>query len=301
MKVVTALIRFYGWLAHLLFKIGLGKVPGAKRLYGFTRQVLPTAKGTVLLTVQGSKMYVDGRDKDIGFALLVTGVYETYQTQLFKNTVQPGMIVVDVGANIGYYTLLAARLVGSKGIVYAFEPEPTGYELLCKSIAINGYTNIIATQKALSNVSGKTKLYVDPNHIGVSSLARDSAAVYGGVVGCLNVETVTLDDFLKAIGNDKVDVLKVDVEGAEELVLSGAQKVLDYNNLTIFLEFIPEKMRALGTEPMALLTSLKTRGFEAKFINEHKQELEVITDLGKFLSEIEQHKITRNILLTKTA
>ena len=89
------------------------------------------------------------------------GVNEKYETELFKKMVQDGMVVVDIGANIGYYTLIAAKLVGNKGIVYAFEPEPSNYELLCQNIAINGYTNVVPIEKAVSKTSGKTKLYVN--------------------------------------------------------------------------------------------------------------------------------------------
>jgi hypothetical protein len=127
-----------GKLASFTAGKGLSKLPLITRIHSFFYwHIKPT--GIVLIDVQGSKMYVDSSDIGVAPFLLEWGFYEKYETALFKRLVKKGMVVVDIGANIGYYTLLAAHLVGDKGKVFAFEPDPNNYDLLCKNIEVNGY------------------------------------------------------------------------------------------------------------------------------------------------------------------
>jgi FkbM family methyltransferase len=191
--------------------------------------------------------------------------------------------VVDIGANIGYYTLIAARLVGKKGTVYAFEPEPTNYKLLCENIAINGYTNVVPIEKAVSNATGKTKLYVNAAIADVSSFAKDNVLTHSKNLDCLEVETITLDDFFeRTVGDDRIDLMKIDVEGAEELVVDGAERVLRNNRLKVLMEFIPDQLRRAGTDPLQLLYKLQNHGFEMKLLNERRQVLEPIGNIDEF-------------------
>jgi FkbM family methyltransferase len=278
------LYKIYRRLGGFLSRIGLGRIPGARGLYNllsYNKFIKP--EGLVLLNIQGNKMYVDGTGEGIGASLLMHGVHEKYETELFKKMVQDGMVVVDIGANIGYYTLIAAKLVGSKGIVYAFEPEPSTYDLLCKNIQANGYTNIIPIEKAVSKTSGKTKLYVNATMTNFSSFGKDNVLIRSRNLDCLEVETTTLDDFFgRTVGDDRVDFMKIDVEGAEELVVDGAERVLRNNRLKILMEFAPRQLRNVGTDPLGLLYKLQNCGFAIKLLNERKQVLEPIKDAEKF-------------------
>ncbi|GAI28792.1 unnamed protein product, partial [marine sediment metagenome] len=93
----------------------------------------------------------------------------------------------------------------------------------------------------------------------------------------VEVQTITLDDFFEnKIKNNKVDVIKVDAEGAEGLAMDGSEKILKSNNLTVFIEFWPDGLRNLGTDPLELLHKLQKYGFKTKLINERKQSLEPI-------------------------
>jgi hypothetical protein len=129
---------------------GLGKIPGVMKIHSFLfHQLLPVE--TMLIQVQGSKMYVNPQDSGIGVRLLKSKVHEPNLTGLFKQAMEEGMVVVDVGAHIGYYTLIAAKLVGTKGKVYAFEPEPSNYRLLVRNIYENRYENVVAIPKAVAS------------------------------------------------------------------------------------------------------------------------------------------------------
>lgn len=233
-------------------------------------------KGIVLLyNVQGNKMYVNTEDKSMVPYLLLNRVWEKYKTELFKKIVTQGMTVVDVGAGIGYYTLIAAKLVGKTGVVYAFEPEPCNYELLSKNIELNEFTNIVSIKKAISDKKGKANLYFEKQRIVNPSLSRENvlaASKHKVKVGFREVKTISLDEFFeKTVGSNKVDVIKVDSEGAEGLMVDGAEEILKSNNLKMFIEFWPEGLEKLGTEPLRILQKLKEYGFKAKVINETDQ------------------------------
>jgi FkbM family methyltransferase len=302
---VSFRLKLYQRLGRFLSRIGLGRIPGLRRLYHLSYNNFIKPKGIVLLNIRGNKMYLDGATGGIGAELLMGGVHEEYETELFKKMAQDGMVVVDIGANIGYYTLIAAKLVGNQGIVYAFEPEPSSYKLLCKNIQANGYTNITAVQKAVSKTNGKTKFYVDAAMTNFSSFGKDNVLTRSKNLDCLEVETITLDDFFgRTVGDDRIDFMKIDVEGAEELVVDGAERVLKNNSLKILMEFVPELLRNVGTDPLKLLYKLQNYGFAIKLINDRKQVLQPIENIEEFCRALESRRKAEsgegsNLLLEK--
>ena len=273
--------------------MGLGKIPwvrnlssaihkSRKYLYDSLYEKLKP-KGVVAINILGNKMYVDTDDKDIVPKLLMNGFREErYETILFHNIVKEGMVVVDIGANVGYYSLIAAKLVGRNGIVYAFEPMSNNYEFLCKNIEVNGYTNVVPIKKAVSNRYGKAKLWFEKDWRGSPSLSKDCVLAVSKHKtleegGFAEVETISLDEFFEnEVKNTKVDVIKVDTGGGEGLVIDGAEEILKSNSLKIFMEFWSPGLEDLGTDPFELLYKLKKYGFEIKLINEGKQALEPI-------------------------
>ena len=158
----------------------------------------PKRKGLVLYEVQGSRMYLNIADIVLVPALITHGVYCRYETQSFKTLIKPGMVVLDIGANIGYYTLIAARLVENSGRVYALEPESENFSILRRNVELNNYGNIIVKQEALSNKRGKAKLYKDKLNLGGHSLSRENILPRGKNYASLN--TIPLDDFLSREG-----------------------------------------------------------------------------------------------------
>jgi len=261
-------------LVNILSGKGLGrKFP---RLFGLYKLIyrMIRPKGIIPVYVLGNKMYINSQDEGCVSDLLIKGVYEKYETQLFKELIQPGMIVVDVGANIGYYTLIAAKLVRNKGRVYAFEPEPNNYKLLVKNIETNNYTNIIPVPKAISHKEGKVKLFIDKVNLGLHSFSENNVLEKNGSI---EVEMLTLDNFFEnVVKNNKIDLVKIDTQGAEGLVIEGAEKTLRNNSLKILMEFWPTGVTNVGTDPIKLLQKLLDYGFKINYINAIKQRIETI-------------------------
>jgi FkbM family methyltransferase len=214
-------------------------------------------------------MYVDTADQVIAPVLLRGLGYEVYELELFKQRIKPNMVVVDVGANNGYYALVASRLVGPHGRVYAFEPEARNYGLLVKGMRRNRCANLVAVPKAVSNCHGTTTLFLDRVNAGGPSLAI--ANIPEGA-GSETVATVTLDAFFAhTVGDMRVDVLKIDIQGAEGLAFAGADRILCRNDVIIMMEFWPFGLRNVGTDPLGLLQHLQAYGFDIKVIDELHQ------------------------------
>jgi FkbM family methyltransferase len=259
----------FGLLKKIVYYItGTGiskKISGTLTVHDFlVRHLWPYQN---VIEIQGSKMYVNVYDKDPSMrqtfqSYATCREWEQSTTKIFKKVVKEGNTVVDLGANIGYFTLLAAKLVGKKGKVYSFEPEPRNYNYLLKNIELNKYDNVFATQKAVSDEAGKTKLYICPYDTGHHTINQ-----YGGIKAhkpdfiddkkdFVEVETVTLDDFFKDM-KKPIDVIKVDIEGAEMLALSGMDRVLMENKkLKMFIEFFPLLIREMGGSPEEFIRRL---------------------------------------------
>jgi FkbM family methyltransferase len=205
--------------------------------------------------IQGNKMLLDECDT---MYLAQQQTHEPHLTEYIKREIKESDIVLDIGANIGYYTLIFAGLVGKNGKVFSFEPDPKNYFLLEKNVEINGYQSVILTRKAVSDSNGKIRLYLceDDN--------SGDHRIYNSHDGrkSIETETVQLDDYFKDFFG-RIDFIKIDIQGAEGLAFRGMFDILDKNrNLKIAAEFWPFGLRMCGTEPINLLESLLMRGFK---------------------------------------
>jgi FkbM family methyltransferase len=187
---------------------------------------------------------------------ILEGKYEKRTVELVKNLLGEGMAFVDIGAHIGFYTLLAARLVGSKGKVYAFEPDPSNSTSLRNNVELNGCNNVILVPKAISDRSGTAKLnlgkYSETNSLYVPVWPTDRSVM---------VETISLDEFWDSvetkIGPLTIGLLKIDVEGAEPFVLDGMKKILERGACRhIIIEFNPQCLRGAAIDPSSFLKRL---------------------------------------------
>lgn len=152
--------------------------------------------------------------------------YDTFEegtVRTLEKIVDKGWTVYDVGANLGWYSLLLAKLVGSSGRVHAFEPTPPTFEKLSKHILLNGVDNTVLNWLALSAEEGVVRINtfegLPHGHNSLSTFGRSDAKSY-------DVESIKLDSYWERQGFHHVDLIKMDVEGAEMLVLSGASRFI---------------------------------------------------------------------------
>lgn len=220
-------------ISNILSGSGLSKIYFLGKLYAFIYRIFVPEDKLLLTEIEGIKLYVSGKDKARAHSFLVEDNYEPYQTQIFKGLIFPKMTFVNIGAHIGYYALLAAKLMKNQGRIFAFEPDPLNFNLLLKNIKLNRFTNISVFQKAISNKRGRAKLFLNQKDLGKHSLSFVNAESDNFV----EVETATLDDFFK---EKKIDLILVDAEGAEGIILEGGKETIKKNRkIKLIVEFWP--------------------------------------------------------------
>lgn len=225
----------------------------------------------VQIRCNGLRWVVDTRDEYFTLSLIVEGWHEPYESAFLSQWLRAGMTVLDVGAHVGWYTLLAARQVGSTGRVIAFEPDPWNFTLLTQNITANRYDNVETTQRAVADRGGDVQLLRDEHNYGGHRLALRSEAV-----GALTVQAIALDDWYAAHGGT-VDLIKMDIEGAELLAWQGMRRLLhDNRQVRLMMEFCPEALRRCGTEPQALVEAWDAEGFIPHWLNGQAMRLEPV-------------------------
>ena len=251
--------RAFARLVTALTRAGFERVPGARPIYALLhRLVFPGGEQRVV--VNGMTMWVDTRDRVIATQLLGGGAWEPAETSAFLARLREGMCVFDVGANVGIYTLLAARAVGPSGRVYAFEPEPRNFALLTRNVAENGFTNVRLVNAAVSDRAGVARLHLDDANFGAHSFEAGSVRTSSG--RSVEVDTVSLDGFVdEARGFEAGVVVKVDVQGAEALVVEGGRRLLAMPRVTALMEIWPEALARAQADAAHLLASLAGLGF----------------------------------------
>lgn len=194
-----------------------------------------------------------------GIGKLVFAFREYYEPELayLEQVLSPGKTFIDAGACYGIYSLVASRIVGSNGRVIAFEPAARAFRVLRQNIALNRLTNVLACPLALAEKKGWSSLYLHPN-VGCDSLGRDHT-----FTKCAEeAQTDSLDNMLEKLRVHRVDVIKMDVQGAEELVLRGARKTLASSRPLIIFEIFPEGANSLGLSSYGAWEQLKNLGYE---------------------------------------
>jgi FkbM family methyltransferase len=173
--------------------------------------------------MQGARINLGG-----SFLRYLTGDAEPEVQAALAELIEPGQTVYDVGANIGFFTILCSRLVGPQGKVYAFEPIPQNLATLRHNVTINALSNVTIVEAALSSSTGTAEMFVSP-WSAFHSLNLEGATKqdnHGPRAGEITVQTVTLDEFVQGEGVRAPDLVKIDVEGAELIVLAGMRETL---------------------------------------------------------------------------
>jgi FkbM family methyltransferase len=213
---------------------------------------------------------------------IASGTLEPFEVDLFERAIRPGMTVLDVGANSGYYTLLAARLVGASGKVFAFEPDPRTVESLRANVRANGLNNVRVVPRAASDRAGPRAFHLSRT-AAHSGLHRSTTM--DAVSATTSVDSVAADD---ALQGETMDVIKIDVEGVEPAVLRGLSRTLGANpDVRLFLEFNPATLEAAGVSADSFLLELR-----AKFRN-----VLVIDERGRRLVPLGSNRLTESVNL----
>jgi len=208
----------------------------------------------ILVNVLGNKMFVDLRNNRIGFHLVKYGIWEPDTVKWLNEFLHLGMKVLDIGANIGYFALIEAKIVGNSGKVYAVEPDPRNLELLRKNVQINNLHNVELFDCAISNRSGVENFYLS------KTSSHNSLLPISKKLGELKVRAYTVDDFLKENGIGWIDAIRMDVEGAEGKIIDGASLTLEKAEV-IFVEIHPQLIRLTGYSTKWIFEKLKCYGF----------------------------------------
>jgi len=210
------------------------------------------------IVIDSRKMFVDKEEY-----LKIIFENEGIMSKFVKKEIKKGDIVLDLGANIGYWTCLLAELVGENGHVYAFEPEPHNFELLKKNVEINNYKNVTLEQKAISNKTGKTNLFI-------SDVKTDHRLYdWSGNQDSIEVDVTRLDDY---IGNDiSIDYVKSNLQGADFAAVQGMSRLLKKSrNLKMIVEYHPDTLEEFGYSSKEFINSLVNEGFKLYDVGENK-------------------------------
>jgi len=184
----------------------------------------------VEVSYNGILIQIPGKDITI-LPSMLNHTYETNELRLVENLLRPGMIFIDVGANVGIYSLIAARSVAPDGLVYSFEPAPENFEILIRNFEINHLANVVTERMAVGDKTSTSVLHLVDNSVGTHSLLERRGGSRADQE--IQVEVVTLDGYFEGRMPSIVDMIKVDVEGYETQVLSGATKILGRTNYVL--------------------------------------------------------------------
>lgn len=260
------LLETFDKVAGVCRRLGLSALPPAGKKF-----LKPLLGNHLSVRVEGFEI-VASLDHRHYLQALRRGEVESVMVDLFASVIHPGMVVLDIGAFVGWYTLLAARQVGSQGTVYAFEADPRNYQLLSENLRLNHFdSRVVSLPKAVSDKAGEQRFYL---HGGDQS--RSSLIPSGGEDQSTTVTTVTLDDILDR--DLRVDVVKMDIEGGEVNALRGMREILARAAPTIklFVECNPGSLRWAGESAHSLLAELRSLDFSIFMIDEAKSRLKPV-------------------------
>lgn len=205
--------------------------------------------------------------------LLGKRLTESRELSTLQSLIAPGMVIADIGANVGFYTLEMAACVGPTGRVLAFEPDPFSFQLLTGRLR-RAAENVEAYQLALGNETGHALLYCSAYNRADNRLSPTHAEPH---VETCEAQVRTLDDVLRETKHEAIDALKIDVQGNEANVLRGAKQTLDAGVSWVWLEFSPDHLRGSGEDPVAFLETLSGLGMELLHVTE-TASLQPLTD-----------------------
>lgn len=274
-KIKQTLRIVYRVIIDKLCRYNLTQYRLIENTHNFIRNLLKSE----IVHINGYKLILDPNDDSLG--LSINDMYEKSETSYFINNIKKGDVVVDIGANIGYFTLLFSNLVGDTGRVFAFEPSQDVFDILQKNIKLNNCENVELINKAVSDKTGKIDLYV-------SSGGSSDNRVYDSNDNRskISIHAISLDDFFEHY-HGNINYIKTDTQGAEYQVIKGMSNLLKKkNDIKIMSEFFPQGLAECGITPYEYYDLLKKYGFKMYELDGVKYLYEVsIHDLlNKYLN-----------------
>ena len=278
------IFNLYRKCVNSLYGTNISKIKFVKTTHQYVTSKLKPEH----IQVFGNRMYLDPKDTS---SHSIRGDQNTTEIELIKNKIKNGDVVFDIGANIGFYTLLFAKLVGKEGKVYAFEPEPNNFALLKKTIEFNNLKNVILEQKAVSDKNG-TNFLVLSKDIGGHKIINYSTP------NSLKVESICLDEYFNNFYG-KINFIKIDAEGHEGKIFYGMQKLLKKNQqLHIMTEFYFKLINQSGIKPKQFLELLVNNNFKLYDMREKNDKI-VPTTLEKLLQKYDNDSGATDLFCTR--
>ncbi len=250
------------------------------------------------IQMKGVTLCLNKQDAIVSGALAL-GCYESALIDYFATLLRPGINMVDIGANIGLYSIISAKAVGPQGSIVAIEPSAENCSFIHKSLEVNEFSNVTVYQKALSDQNGELTLFLCGSNNADHRIydAKDGSTSAGrkGVI----VETVRLDDLLGPALRSKIDLIKLDIQGAEGIALAGMKETLSSDrDLTMVMEFWPWGLIKAGSNPLKVLEQLREFGFS---IHEFDSQAGTTVEVSDFI-ELSGRTLERqhaNLVLVK--
>jgi len=211
----------------------------------------------------GKLQFIADLSEAIGRNLYFYGFYEQTITAVVAQLLLPGQVFIDIGANFGYFTLFAARRVQPRGRVFAFEPDPTNLRLLHANIALNKLPNVVVEETAVAASEGECEFFPTVK----AQWSRGKASTVAPDIGAppadtMTVRTVSLDEYCDVNAVERVDVVKMDIEGGEALAIEGmGEGIRRKRYRRVLLELHSAALRRLGVAPEDLLRRFLDNGY----------------------------------------
>jgi|GEM_PF-1633585 len=279
MQLTRPKFFLYVFLRVYIFLLskGVGRLPKVKGIFYSVYKKIKNKKGVVLINANNYRMYIDLADQVISTHLLQHGVWEEGVTKFVKKILSAGMTAVDCGAHVGYYSLLFSKLV-KDGKVFSFEPDPYNFEILKQNIALNGCRNVVLEKLAISDKTGYAQFFLNEDNLGAHSIISQP-----NFKDRIEVKTIRLDDYF-ANWNAPIDLIKMDIEGAEFIALGGMPKIMQSGSLSIIMEFFPEMIIKNGGNPVELINRLRSAGMNLFIIHPETGNPEPANDARELIN-----------------
>lgn len=248
----------------------------------------PTRSETKVKLRNGCELYVIPNDIGISSELGLFKIHEPLATRVLSDELTRDMVVIDIGSNIGYYVSLESKKIKSKGRVIAIEPDPVNFSYLLRNIELNGLSNVTVINLAISNKNHLVKM-IRRRRSNWSKVLQNDQDLPLDVTNIFEVQAVSLDNLIEQLDLERLDLIRMDVEGYEDIILNASENTLQKYSPDIFLEI---HHFLIGRERLSkLLRKIENMGYKIKYFIPRNIDFELIykkydfshKDIGKLL------------------